>query len=123
MPTSPSSSAVTTSGVAFGAAALRRDAVLVFSAVFIAALLGILTRPSAYLAAFWPANAVLLGLMVREPRLALAHGWASAIARYLAADFLTGGKLLPTLALTAANLCGVVAGCGCTRGWCRARAA
>jgi len=110
MPTTPSSSAAVTPGSSLGAAVLRKDAALVFSAVFLAALLGILTRPSAYLAAFWPANAVLLGLMVREARLARLHGWASAIGGYLAADFLTGGKPLPTLALTAANLCGVVAG-------------
>jgi len=110
MPLPPTTSASTTPGPSPGAAVLRKDAALVFLAVFLAAQLGILTRPSAYLAAFWPANAVLLGLMVREPRLARAHGWAAAVAAYFAADFVTGGKLLATVALTGANLCGVVAG-------------
>lgn len=33
-----------------------------------ASLSGILTRPVGFLAALWPANAVLLGLMVRNPQ-------------------------------------------------------
>ena len=43
---------------------------IVAAAVLAAALLGIALRPVGLLSAFWPANAVLLGLMVRWPRLA-----------------------------------------------------
>jgi diguanylate cyclase (GGDEF)-like protein len=78
--------------------------------VFGLALFGILTRPVGYLSALWPANAVLLGMMVRHPRWTRWPGWLGALAGYLAADLLTGGGLLQTLWLTAGNLSGVVVG-------------
>lgn len=87
-----------------------RDAIILAGIVFLAALLGILTRPMGLLALFWPANAILLGLMVRRPAFATAFGWAGAIAGYLLADMLTGGTLIRTLWLTGANIAGVFAG-------------
>ncbi len=36
--------------------------------VFLACIFGILTRPTGFLAAVWPANAILLGLLVRVPK-------------------------------------------------------
>lgn len=86
-------------------------AAVVFCVVLAASLFGILTRPLGFLAAFWPANAVLLGLFLRFPRLASPYGWIAAAVGYLAADFATGGAVLLTLWLTAANLAGVAAGC------------
>lgn len=83
---------------------LPADMLLVASVIFCAALFGIMTRPVGFLAAFWPANAVLLGLMIREPRLASFGGWIAAFAGYVAADLVTGGTLRMTLWLTAANL-------------------
>ncbi|MFD1328787.1 GGDEF domain-containing protein [Mycoplana ramosa] len=80
------------------------DALLVAGVIFCAALFGILTRPVGFLAAFWPANAVLLGIMIRSPRLAAFPGWAGAFAGYVAADLVTGGSLGPTLWMTGANL-------------------
>ncbi len=77
---------------------------IVAAAVFAAALSGILTRPIGFLASFWSANAILLGLMVRHPRMATPAGWAAAAVAYVAADLLTGGKWTMTLWLTAANL-------------------
>ncbi|MFG1360327.1 GGDEF domain-containing protein [Xanthobacter pseudotagetidis] len=85
-------------------------AAILFAVVFCASLFGILTRPLGFLAAFWPANALLLGLLVRFPRLQTAPGWGFAILGYLLADLLTGGSLLRTLWLTAANLGGVTVG-------------
>lgn len=78
--------------------------------VFAASLFGILTRPVGFLAALWPANAILLGLMVRNPRFASLPGWAGAAAGYLAADLLTGGDLGLTIWLTVANLAGAMTG-------------
>ena len=46
-----------------------RGAALLGCAVFAAALLGILTRPLDLLATLWPANAVMLGLLLRMPQL------------------------------------------------------
>lgn len=93
-----------------GAPHMLADGAVVFLIVLAASLFGILTRPLGFLAAFWPANAILLGLFVRHPRLARAPGWIGAVAGYFAADLLTGGQILLTAWLTAANLAGVVVG-------------
>lgn len=78
--------------------------------VFAACMIGILTRPVGFLAAFWPANALLLGLMVRNPRFAVLPAWVAAFAAYMAADLLTGGDRLVSLWLNAANMVGVAVG-------------
>ena len=84
---------------------------LVGTLVFVACLLGIWSRPfGGFLAAFWPANALLLGLLVRFPQLAVRPVWAAAIVGYLAADLVTGSTVLAALLLTAANLAGVFVG-------------
>ncbi|HEV2509144.1 diguanylate cyclase [Bosea sp. (in: a-proteobacteria)] len=72
--------------------------------VFAAALFGHLTRPLGFLSTFWPANALLMGVMVRNPGWAGPLGWAGAAAGYLAADFAMGGGIGITLWLTAGNL-------------------
>ncbi len=85
-------------------------AAIVGGIIAVAALLGIALRSAGLLAAVSPANAILLGLMVRYPHLATSAGWAAAVAGYLVADLLTGNSLLNTLLLTAASLAGVVTG-------------
>ncbi len=87
-----------------------RGALVVAVVVLAASLFGILTRPVGFLAAVWPANALLLGLMLRHPRLASPAGWIAATLAYLAADLITGGGLRATMLLTAGNLAGVAAG-------------
>jgi diguanylate cyclase (GGDEF)-like protein len=86
------------------------NAVLVAAVVFAGCLFGILTRPLDFLAAFWPVNAILLGLLLRCPQLATPLGWLGALGGYLAADLLTGGELQMTLWMTAANLSGAASG-------------
>lgn len=86
------------------------DPALVFVFVLLACLVGIATRPAGLLAAVWPANALLLGLFVRYPKLATPTGWLAALAAYFAADLATDGTLLGTSLLTAGNLVGVGAG-------------
>jgi diguanylate cyclase (GGDEF)-like protein len=81
-----------------------RAAALVASIVFAAALFGHLTRPLGFLSTFWPANALLMGVMVRNPGWAGPLGWIGAAIGYLAADFAMGGGLGMTLWLTAGNL-------------------
>ncbi|WP_454848308.1 diguanylate cyclase [Rhizobium binxianense] len=85
-------------------------AAIVALVVFLASLFGILTRPVGYLAVLWPANAILLGMMVRYPALTSWQGWVAAFIAYLAADLVTGGTLFVTFWLTAANMAGVGAG-------------
>lgn len=84
-----------------------RGLLVVAMVVLAASLFGILTRPVGFLAAVWPANALLLGLWVRHPRLASWQGWVAAVLAFLAADLMTGGGLLATVLLTAGNLAGV----------------
>ncbi len=85
-------------------------ALVVGAAVLAAALFGIFTRPLGLLASFWPANALLLGLMVRDRRRASLAGWSAATVAFVAADLATGGDWHITLWLTAANLVEVLAG-------------
>ncbi|WFU48726.1 GGDEF domain-containing protein [Sinorhizobium terangae] len=75
--------------------------------VFSASLLGIFSRPVGMLASIWPANAVLLGLMLRNPSLASPAGWLSAATGYVMADLVTGSGLWLAIGLNAANLIGV----------------
>ena len=92
----------------------RRDALLLGAgfgcAMFLWVVLGTLTRPTGHLAAFWPANALLLGLMVRLPQLANWRGWLIAIIAYLLAEALRGEPSLTIALLTLANVGGAFTG-------------
>ena len=83
---------------------------VVGAAVLIAALLGVALRSADLLAAVSPANAILLGLLIRFPHLGTPAGWVAAVAAYVLADILTGNTLVNTLLLTVASLTGVVVG-------------
>mgnify|MGYP003632994117 CR=1 FL=1 len=78
--------------------------------VFFASLFGILTRPYGFLAALWPANALLLGMMLRVPRLQHPLGWLLALLAYMAPDLLAGGEPLLSFALALTNLIFVATG-------------
>lgn len=78
--------------------------------VFLACLIGIAIRPDNMLSTFWPTNALLLGWLLRQRRLAGVLGWSIAATAYIAADLLTGSGLELTLHMTAANLASVATG-------------
>ena len=78
--------------------------------VFAACLVGIFARPIGFLSAFWPANALFLGLLVRYPTLARPPAWSAAAVGYVAADLVTGSAWGMALWLNAANLLGATAG-------------
>lgn len=78
--------------------------------LFLACLAGILSRPTGFLSSFWPANAVLLGMLLRWPALAQKTTWLVAMVAFVLADMLTGSSLLAALWLSAANLTGVACG-------------
>ncbi|MBM3116644.1 sensor domain-containing diguanylate cyclase [Jeongeupia naejangsanensis] len=86
------------------------NALLIGLLTFGMALLGIITRPMGLLAAFWPANAVLLGVFVRHPRTARWPSWLGALAGFVAADLLTGSTWTKSLLLTAGNFAFVLVG-------------
>ncbi|MFN4118627.1 diguanylate cyclase domain-containing protein [Acidovorax sp.] len=78
--------------------------------IFAACLVGIFARPIGFLSAFWPANALLLGLLVRFPALARPAAWGAAAVGYVAADLITGSSWGMALWLNGANLLGVTVG-------------
>ncbi len=78
--------------------------------VFAACLVGIFARPIGFLSAFWPANALLLGILVRYPALARPAAWAAAAVGYVAADLITGSSWGMSLWLNGANLLSVTVG-------------
>ncbi|WP_027896343.1 GGDEF domain-containing protein [Zestomonas thermotolerans] len=67
-------------------------------------LLGTLTRPIESLSLFWPINAILLGLLLRQASLATPPGWLAIYLGMVAADLLTGNDLLTALWLNACNM-------------------
>ncbi|WP_295808442.1 diguanylate cyclase [uncultured Nitratireductor sp.] len=87
--------------------ATAQAALLIGVLVFAACLFGIFTRPVDFLATVWPANALMLGLLLRVPATATPYGWLAAACGFTVADLLTGSSLGKTLILTSANLVGV----------------
>ncbi|MET1115398.1 MAG: diguanylate cyclase [Comamonas sp.] len=69
-----------------------------------------MSRPEGFLAAFWPANALLLGALLRWPSLAGRGSWLIAAVVMVLADLLTGSSALSALWLSGANLLGVACG-------------
>lgn len=84
-----------------------RASLLLFAAVSAACLFGIWTRPVDFLASVWPANAVMLGIMLRYTRASAPLGWLAGAAAFLATDILTGTTLDTALLLNAANLASI----------------
>lgn len=82
-------------------------ALTVFLLVFAVCMVGISSRPNGCLAVFWPANALLLAVLVRNPKLATRYGWGMAAVGYLLADLLTGSSFDNALLLNSANIVGV----------------
>lgn len=78
--------------------------------VFLLCLAGIVSRPHFDLATFWPANAFMLGMIVRFPDLDRAVTWFSGAAGFVLADAVTGSELIPNLVLNGGNLAAIATG-------------
>ena len=74
-----------------------------FVSVLIAAWLGIFTRPLSHFAFFWPANAILLGLLICFPNFRNVATFLGSFFAYLLADLSTGSSLVISLVLTIGN--------------------
>ena len=99
------------SGITFSNQAFRKNLTAFFIVaviIFACALIGIFGRPLFFLAIFWPANAVLLGLFLRFQNLNNFGGWVGAFTAFMTADLITGNYFLLTLFLTFANLLHVI---------------
>lgn len=76
--------------------------------VLLASLAG-LTTLHAFSLSFWPANAVLVGLMIRRRRFDRATGWAGAMLGYIAADIIYGRTLPVSTMFACANMTSALA--------------
>ncbi|TDR89026.1 GGDEF domain-containing protein [Enterovirga rhinocerotis] len=92
---------------AIGPAALLSAPAFLAIAVALACVFGILSRPVGYLATVWPANAIMLGILIRMPAAARASGWLAGAAAYMAVDLATGSTVFKAALLNSANLAGV----------------
>ncbi|WP_085810934.1 GGDEF domain-containing protein [Sphingomonas sp. TZW2008] len=77
--------------------------VLLGLAVFAASMLGLASR-HAFSVSFWPANAVLVGLALRDRRLFSLPGYAAAAIGFVAADLVFGRPLTLALFFAATNV-------------------
>ena len=75
--------------------------------VFATALLGIWARPIGFLSAIWPANPLLLGLLLHRPEWLRPSSALAIFVGYFAADLLTGSRADVASLLSLANMAGV----------------
>lgn len=101
-----------------------RQAMLMFIVVFAGCLVGICSRPVGFLASVWPANALMLVVLLHsERRMPVASHvalWSGGILAFMAADLLTGATVLKAAFLNGANLVSIAVAYGIL---CRQRSA
>jgi diguanylate cyclase (GGDEF)-like protein len=83
------------------------QSILLGFGVGILCLAGIYSRTVFDLATLWPANAFMLGMLVRFPQLRHRLSWIVCAAAFLGADALTNASLLNNLLLNGCNLASV----------------
>lgn len=86
-------------------------AVTIGSIVFLASLFGLLTISPGSLLDLWPANALLLGILVRTSRFSTPTGWIAAGLGFAAAALVTGSTLVQSAAFCANNVSSVAVAC------------
>ncbi|MEC5160586.1 MULTISPECIES: GGDEF domain-containing protein [unclassified Janthinobacterium] len=84
-----------------------QDVLFIGVIVFACSIFGIYTAPPGVLAAFWPANAVLVGLMLRPRHPPTPLHWLVAAGAYMLADLYMQHGWPKSAMLTATNLMGV----------------
>ncbi|WP_227551623.1 GGDEF domain-containing protein [Acinetobacter wanghuae] len=82
--------------------------IVIFFTILAAAWFGIFTRPLSYSAFFWPANAILLGVLIRYPFFRNISSIIGAALGYIGADLFIGNTFLLTLSLTVINFISVL---------------
>ena len=75
--------------------------------VFVMALLGIWARPIGFLSAIWPANPLLLGVLLHRPHWLRPSSALAIFAGYFFADVVTGSRPDVASLLSLANMAGV----------------
>lgn len=82
-----------------------RALVTLGTVVFVASVLG-LASAHAFSVSFWPANAVLVGSLLRDRRLNCRAGWTGAFIGFVAADLMFGRTLSLATFFASVNLIG-----------------
>jgi len=77
---------------------------LLLSLTFGLTLAGILARPIESLSLFWPVNAVIVGVLLRAPRLASGAGFSLVYLAMVSADLACGSQWQPALWFNLCNL-------------------
>lgn len=85
-----------------------RSACIVAICITVSCSLGIITRPQGFLAALWPANAVLLALFIRLPSAVSFPGIVAAATSYILVDLYLGASVVHTVLLNAGNMVSVL---------------
>jgi len=83
------------------------DALMVGLVIYASTIFGIYTAQSGTLSAFWPSNAVMVGLLLRRARPPTLAHWAAAVIGYVLGDTEMQQSWAKTVMLTGANLMGV----------------
>ena len=81
-----------------------------FILTFVLSLIGIFTRPLGALSLFWPVNAILLGLMLRQPGYDTIVGWVAIYLGMVVADLTTAEGWRLALWLNACNMALIASG-------------
>lgn len=89
---------------------LRVRSSLIFVAILLVALFGIAARPPGFLSTFWPANAILLGILLRNPRSFALLGLTVGALALVVADLVTGSSVERAVEINAINLVGIATG-------------
>ena len=76
-----------------------------FIIIFLCCILGIASRPHSFLASFWPANSILLGILIRYPASRNLFSIVGAITGFVLADLVFKTKIFEIVILTIANFC------------------
>ena len=86
------------------------ESAVIGAMVLAACLFGIQTRVLFSLASLWPANALLLGILLLRPGTNTPLTWLAASTAFLVGDLATGSSPLNAVVLNGTNLAGVVFG-------------
>jgi diguanylate cyclase (GGDEF)-like protein len=85
-----------------------KDALMMGAIVYACSIVGIYTAVPGVLAAFWPPNAVLVGLLLRRAHPPGPAHWLAAIAGYALADLTMDHSWPKTVMLVCTNFAGIV---------------
>lgn len=83
---------------------------MISTLVFLACLFGLFTRPAGFSSYTWPANAVMLGMMIADPRARGALAWIGCFTAMILADLAANTSIRNATYLAIMNIASIAAG-------------